>query len=37
MTREGAAWGAATALGILLCLGVLSFAPLPWLVGRLDS
>lgn len=37
MTREDAAWGVATVLAALLCLGMLSFVPLLWLVGKLDS
>lgn len=37
MTREDFAWGAATALAALLCLGVLPFLPLLWLAGRFDS
>lgn len=36
MTREDAAWGFATALAVLLCLAVLPFVPLLWLIGRLD-
>ncbi len=37
MTREDVAWGVATALAVLLCLGMLPFVPLLWLVGKLDS
>ena len=36
MTREDVRWGVATALAVLLCLGVLPFVPLLWLAGRLD-
>lgn len=37
MTREDVAWGVATALAVLLCLVMLPFVPLLWLVGKLDS
>ena len=37
MTRDDFAWGVATVLAVLLCLGMLPFLPLLWLVGRLDS
>ncbi len=37
MTREDVRWGVATALAVLLCLGVLPFVPLLWLAGRLDT
>ena len=36
MTREDARWGVATALAVLLCLGVLPFVTLLWVAGRLD-
>ncbi len=36
MTREDLAWGLATALALLLCLALIPFLPLLWLVGRLD-
>lgn len=37
MTRNDFAWGVATVLAVLLCLGVLPFLPLLWLAGRFDS
>ena len=37
MTREDVSWGLATALAALLCLGMLPFVPLPWLIGGIDS
>lgn len=37
MTREDVAWSVATALAVLLCLGMLPFLPLLWLIERLDS
>lgn len=36
MTREDLAWGLATALALLLCVAVLPFLPLLWLMGKLD-
>lgn len=35
--REDVAWGVATVLAVLLCLGMLPFLPLPWFVGRLKE
>ena len=37
MTREDVVWSVATALAVLLCLGMLPFLPLRWLIERLDS
>jgi hypothetical protein len=37
VTRDDFAWGVATLLAVLLCLGMLPFLPLLWLVGKLDS
>lgn len=37
MTREDVGWGLGVALAVLLCLGMLPFVPLLWLVGRIDS
>ncbi len=36
VTREDVCWGVGTVLAVLLCLGMLPFVPLLWLVGRLD-
>lgn len=37
MTREDVVWSVATALAVLLCLGMLPFLPPLWLIERLDS
>ncbi|WP_417295957.1 hypothetical protein [Ellagibacter isourolithinifaciens] len=37
VTREDVVWSVATALAVLLCLGMLPFLPLLWLIERLDS
>lgn len=37
MTREDVAWGVATVLAVLLCLGMLPFVQLLWLAGRFDE
>jgi hypothetical protein len=37
VTREDVGWGVATVLAVLLCLGMLPFLPLLWLVDRLKE